>query len=162
MTVINATRREAGMTLVEIVVVLMVLAVLSGIAVPRLFAVSVEAEAAAIVTNVNRIFDAVERYAAEHGKLPEDVYSGVLPPELDGYLSEQAFSGATSLGGKLDWNGPGTTAPVYGIDVRVSDWGNQAASKLYDTLEEQADDGDRDTGWITADKRRVYFRLARR
>lgn len=140
---------------------LLVIGVLAGIAMPRFFAVTAEAEVAAILTTVNRVFDAAERFAAEHGRLPDDEYAGVVPAELLDYLPATMLDQDTSFGSKPDWNGPGTTAPVYGVDFRVTDW-NGAATRLYDLLESKADDGASDTGWITASKRRAFFELTER
>ncbi|MEN0112056.1 MAG: type II secretion system protein, partial [Planctomycetota bacterium] len=69
-------------TLVELVIVVMVLGVLTGVAAPRLLDLSQGAQVAAIVRHLRVGEDAALRYYAEHGRYPADASRGVMPPEL--------------------------------------------------------------------------------
>jgi len=151
--------RRAGYTLVELVVVVLILGILAAIAAPRLLGVSKQAEAAGIVSTVNTIFTAVELYAAENGKLPDDTPYGDTPVELEPYMRTGVFGEITALGGYYDWNGVTTGAPVVGVSIRVSDWSDPAVQTLYDAIEECADDGGENTGWITRNALAVHFEL---
>lgn len=137
----------------------MILGILAGIATPRLLGISDRAEAAAIIANVNTIFSAAERYAAEHGTLPADAAHGVTPVELEPYMPTKIFGEKTGLGGNFDWNGPTSRAPVVGVGIRVSNWADPAVASLYQTIEEYADDSDPSTGWITRNTLAVHFKL---
>lgn len=141
-----------GFTLPEMVVVVLVIGILAGIAVPKFFRVRDQSEAAAILANVTLIIDAVERYAAAHGTLPRDAGSSQLPKDLRGYLPAHVFETPTSLGRGLDWNGPGTSYRQFGVTIGVPK-ANRGAGihtlPLYQELEAHADDGSRSTGWIT-------------
>lgn len=148
-----------GFTLVELVVVLMILGVLTGVAAPRLLSINTDSEAAAILATIDTIFDAAERFAAENGRLPANASRGEFPPELTGYLSESVFVEDSALGYPFDWDGPGTAAPFYGVNLRTKS-GPMASEPIYLAVERIGGDGSPTSGWITANGRNVNFRLA--
>lgn len=135
-----------GFTMVELVVVILVLGVLAGVAAPRLIQTTEDAAANATVTQIRSIFTAVEVYAAEHGRLPANVATGVLPPDLRGRVPERVFTEPSPIGGYYDWNGPGTTVDTYG--VTVSFYPANRPRGVLTALDNAYDDGDADTGWI--------------
>ncbi|MEN0110667.1 MAG: prepilin-type N-terminal cleavage/methylation domain-containing protein [Planctomycetota bacterium] len=158
----QAQRRRpfVGFTLVELVVVIMVLGILAGVAAPKLLSFSAESEAAAILTNVRSIFDAVELAAARDGSLPPDVSRGTAPPELDGMLPPALFTQPSPLGGEYDWNGPGSPLASYGVSIRVSGGATVANRETYRAMERMADDGVATSGWITVTGQQVLFSLS--
>ncbi len=158
-TVTTHESHRGGFTLVELVVVVLVIGILAGIAAPQLFGISYQAEAAAIVSSVDIIFDAVERYAADNGKLPDDTSYGATPTDLEPYMSTRIFAQETALGGYYDWNGVTTGAPVIGVGIRVSSWSDSSVRNLYSAIEDFADDGDPNSGWITTNALGVFFEL---
>ncbi|MEO1498675.1 MAG: prepilin-type N-terminal cleavage/methylation domain-containing protein [Planctomycetota bacterium] len=147
-------------TLVELVIVIMILGVLAGIVAPRLMRVSVEAEAAAILSNVDQIFDAAERFTAEHGRLPDNADKGDFPSDFDGYLPERLFTDLTSFGGPLDWDGPGTGSPAYGVVIDRDGGASSVWRDIYQAIDSTSDDGDKNSGWIRFETNKVRFFLA--
>ncbi|MEM9185177.1 MAG: prepilin-type N-terminal cleavage/methylation domain-containing protein [Planctomycetota bacterium] len=154
-------KTAAGFTLVELVVVVLILGILAGVAAPRLIDASGDSEATTMLTNVKIIFDAVERYAAANGELPDNARSGELPPGLcPQYAPEWLFLEPTITGNPYDWDGPGTSAGQLGIGIDFADGSRAVDSDLYARLEAIADDGVRDTGWIRAAGPKIIFRYA--
>lgn len=137
----------------------MLLGVLAGIGAPRLLAIGADAEAAAVLANVDTIFDAVERFAAESGRLPRNANRGDFPNELVGYLPEALFTEDSLLGSPYDWDGPGTGSPFYGVSIETRR-GSAALVPLYQAIDRLGDDGDPATGWITADGSEAFFKLS--
>ena len=152
--------RPNGFTLVELVVVILILGILAGIAAPKFFQVASESEAAAVLTNVRTIFDAVEMFAAEHGRLPADATTGEMPTDLEGYLPPSLFTKNGPYDGFYDWNGPGTPASNYGVSILATGGSIPELRASYQAMEQMADDGDKDSGWITVVGMRVLFELA--
>ena len=74
-------KNRDAFTLIELVVVIMILGVLSGVAAPKLLSVSGEATDANIKQSLAVIRDAIEFYAADHG--------GALPPCTEPFFSFQ-------------------------------------------------------------------------
>jgi prepilin-type N-terminal cleavage/methylation domain-containing protein len=58
---------QAGFTLVELLIVVIILAVLAAIVVPQFSASTTEAKEAALDANLSRMRSAIELYAAQHG-----------------------------------------------------------------------------------------------
>jgi len=156
---IASNKLRGGFTLVELVVVVLILGILAAVATPHMLGVSDRAEAASIVSNVQTIFAAVELYAAENGHLPADTPNGQTPVALEPFVKTDFFAETTALGGKYDWNGPTTGAPVVGVGIRVSSWSNPSVLRIYAAIEEHADDGATDAGWITTDALGLHFKL---
>ncbi|MEM1099605.1 MAG: prepilin-type N-terminal cleavage/methylation domain-containing protein [Planctomycetota bacterium] len=74
-------RSARAFTLVELTVVLLVLAILAGVVLPRIVNASDEAQAAAAATNLAIIQKQVDRYAAEHGVYPDAIPKNPFVPD---------------------------------------------------------------------------------
>ena len=83
-------RRQAsrGFSLFELLLIMVVVSILAGIALPTMRQAIDKAEAARIMTDVRNVTVAVRSYVEEKGTLPNSAPWGVSPPELQPYLSE--------------------------------------------------------------------------
>ncbi|HIU64362.1 MAG TPA: prepilin-type N-terminal cleavage/methylation domain-containing protein [Candidatus Avacidaminococcus intestinavium] len=76
----NFFKNNKGFTLVELVVVIAILGILAGIAIPRFMDATASARGAKIVADLRTIDSAIMMYQAKEGKLPEDKNGGELKP----------------------------------------------------------------------------------
>ena len=92
-------RKQKGVTLIELMIVVLILAVLAAIAIPRISTSANAARANACATNIDLINSAIEMYNAEEGSYP-DVIGDVTGS--DDYFPDGAptcpLSGTYTLG----------------------------------------------------------------
>ncbi len=86
-------RKEAGFTLLELMIVCCVIGIIANIAIPEIQSSIYRAKAGKIIEDYNMLRSMVHQYYADHGGFPADQGPGVEPPELTSYLS-----------GRLVWN----------------------------------------------------------
>ncbi len=67
------TSKRKGVTLIELLIVVLILAALSAIAVPRISQSATNAKAKACLTNIDILNSAIELYNAENGAYPTDL-----------------------------------------------------------------------------------------
>ena len=85
-----ATSR-AGFTLVEVLIVMVVLGVLGGLAIPNLKDAVYQADAVSIVADMNAVSMAVAQYYEENGSYPKKGKWGQTPAELQPYLGDREW-----------------------------------------------------------------------
>ena len=110
-------RGQRGFSLIELVIVVMIIGVLGAIAIPRLSQGSEAARINAFVAELNTFAKQIELYQLETGNAVADSSTGQFPIELSSYLHENAWQGATPLGGEWDIerseNGVGLAVGVH-------------------------------------------------
>lgn len=94
-------------TLIELVAVIIVLAILSAVVVPKYVDHSQRARVAVVANEFRTIRQALINYNRDNGAWPADTATwGSFPPGLQAYLDPQAFAGRNAIDGQYDWNGP--------------------------------------------------------
>jgi prepilin-type N-terminal cleavage/methylation domain-containing protein len=94
-------QRRGGFSLVELLLVLSIIGILAGVAIPNMRNVTYRARAAAVDGDLNVLRQATLDYNADRNGWPAEVASGVVPPELSAFLPE-GFS-FTGEGYELDF-----------------------------------------------------------
>jgi len=65
--------KKSGVTLIELLIVVLILAALSAIAIPRISQSATSAKARACATNIDLLNEAIERYYADNGSFPNNL-----------------------------------------------------------------------------------------
>lgn len=78
---------QGGFTLIEMVVVIAILGILAGIAIPRFMDSQASAKGAKIVADLRTIDSAATIYYAQKGKYPTEI-TGNNPPTTDGFVGQ--------------------------------------------------------------------------
>lgn len=107
---------RSGLTLAELLVVVAILGILAGLAVPFIGRAGLEARAAEAVARLDMIRVAALEYHGEHDAWPPDAGRGTVPPGLESFLPD-GFSLAPE-GYVLDWdNWSGRRNGFVGVSV---------------------------------------------
>lgn len=140
-------------TLIELVAVIVVLAILAAVALPRYQDFSTRAANSAMAGSVKRVSRAIDQYRIDNaGFLPANTHPQTLPPELDAYLDRQAFSTALPYSMGFDWDSmaivPSATAVAW-LDIIPINWataGTTVPAASVEGLDAIIDDGSTSTG----------------
>jgi prepilin-type N-terminal cleavage/methylation domain-containing protein len=87
--------KEAGFTLIEILIVFAVIGIVANIAIPGLYAALYRAKAARIMEDYNTLRTMATQHNVDHSFWPPETGPGVEPPELAPYIK-----------GRLVWTHP--------------------------------------------------------
>ena len=79
--------REAGFSLLELLIVCAVIGIIANIMIPALYSALYRAKAARIMEDFNLVRAMASQHYADHSFYPPDQGPGVEPPELTNYLS---------------------------------------------------------------------------
>lgn len=136
------TRSEQGMTLMEIMIVVMIVALLALMAFPAMRKAREATQNTRFVSDMRVAVNAFEQRAFDPpGGFPPDAAPGVVPLDMDTYLSRMNWAGATPVDGQWDWI-PGIAG--FGNAVAVI-LGSAQDSRMQD-IDSRIDDGDLTTG----------------
>src|SRR6185436_9706719 len=102
--------REAGFSLLELLVVCAIIGIIANILIPALYSALYRAKAARIMEDFNLVRAMASQHYVDHSFYPPDGSTGVEPPELTSYLD-----------GRLHWTHP---ALQYDWELWVDDSGN--------------------------------------
>jgi general secretion pathway protein G len=139
-TFCSLDRRRVGFTLVEVLIVIVVIAILSMLVIPRAMAARRHAKEAQLRGNLKQLRDAIERFEATTAAWPPvlaDVMAddgGDISADFDGrggYVDRSAYDGPYLLTGDgqlppdpftsaADWNYDNTTGDVHSSSPLVS------------------------------------------
>lgn len=86
-------RVRSGFTLAELLLIMVVLSILAGVALPTMRKAIDRADAAKIMTDIRNVSMGVRTYIENNGGVPDGAQWGVLPPDLVPYLPESGAFG---------------------------------------------------------------------
>ena len=112
----SSPARRGGFTLIELLTVMVVIAILAAIALPRLRSATERADAAIIVEDVRTILLAGVQVLLDTGQYPPDESAGVLPGGLAPYLGsgfDFDYQDVVPYTWRSDRSGGVSTAFVY-------------------------------------------------
>ena len=113
------SRDRRGLTLPELLIVMLIVSVLAAIAQPQLMHLIVRARAADAISDMQVVRVAVYGYQADQQSWPSDVGPGSVPPGLDAYLPE-GFN-LVKENYTLDFENWGGTPFTVGISMITAD-----------------------------------------
>lgn len=73
MGVLKGTKQRSGVTLIELLIVVLILAALAAIAIPRISQSAYQAKVEACKTNISMFNSMLEQYYADNGEYPDDM-----------------------------------------------------------------------------------------
>jgi prepilin-type N-terminal cleavage/methylation domain-containing protein len=165
-TQVNPSRRPA-FTLVELIAVIVVLAILAAVAVPKYFDYSTRARAASICGTLKVMQRGILTYYQDNNRWPADVNPRICPPELVTYMEPDVWAALTPVGTTYDyenWTSPqwGWNTPVVGVSIRNGYGGalTSDATQVIQLVDQQLDDGVSDTGNMRTVNYGYFFKVA--
>jgi prepilin-type N-terminal cleavage/methylation domain-containing protein len=135
-----------GFTLVELIAVIVVLAILAAVAVPRYFDYRQRATVAAVTRDLKVIAYAYRQYRYVNGEWPGNFSSGVMPTGLEPFLEGNRFARPTPIGGIYDADGEiyGAGRPSFSL-IGITRVSSEATMLLID---QAIDNGNLDSGQL--------------
>jgi prepilin-type N-terminal cleavage/methylation domain-containing protein len=104
-TAIAPRARRSGFTLVEMLLVVVIISVLAGLAIPNYQNVVTKAKAANILGQIDVVNHAVESYLGDNNSWPAEAAVGAVPTGITNYLPANfSFTGEDY---QLDWENGG-------------------------------------------------------
>lgn len=134
---------------------IVILAVLAGVAIPRYYDLSTRASVARTAASWKVLTRAVNQYMIDNKDQPApNVNDAIMPPELNAYLNNQDFSRAPPIGGMWDYDEWGAFGGGgAGLIVSVSITQSPAPQSVFQQIDAIVDDGNINTGqvfWLTS------------
>ena len=140
-----ARSRQQGLTLVEMMIVILILAILAAAAIPQFKNVSEEASKKQVAKNLRSFLDGCVRYKLKTGLEVPDTSSGTWHPDFDGFIDRDSFERRTPVEGVYDTDDDLGVTSAFGVHFLTG--AGQAKDDTYMVeVDELVDDGDLDTG----------------
>ncbi len=147
----STRHREAGFTLVELSVVVLIVSLLVALGVPALKKVQLNSRAAAVANDLRVFAGALQHHVQEKGEWPGgSLEPGAFPTGMEGYLRESNWSRRTPIGGRYTW-APGTLHLGQRFRAAIVITGQPGSPVTEDRhqlldLDRKIDDGNLETG----------------
>ena len=143
-------KRQAGFSLLELVVVFFILSVLGAVAVPFLKRANLEARTTAVVNDLRVFAGALQAHAHDRGDWPSAAAPGELPAGLQTSIVAANWARTTPIGGRYAW-APDTLqqGERYRAAIVITSVGDNPVSddrRQLTDIDRRLDDGNLSTG----------------
>ncbi len=154
----NRLRKQAGFTLVEIMIVVAIIGLLAAIAIPSFNKARKESRQTAFISDIRTYSGAAEMFMIETGDYLEDSSSGQIPSGFEDYLRRGDWVGGTPIGGVWDAEYEDTGGIRSCFGVHFNDGKNPGDGYMRE-IDEECDDGNLNSGSFRkiADDRYYYI-----
>lgn len=132
---------QSGFTLVEIMIVVVIVGLLAGIAMPAFKRVQMSSQNAKVANDIRVYSGMMDTYSQENGAYPEDSNSGELPVDFAPYIKISQWEEGPAIGG--DWD---IEKDSFGIVSAVGVHQYTVSDEQILTLDKKYDDGNLATG----------------
>ncbi len=143
-------RSRSGFTLIELVAIVVVLAILSGVAIPKYIDYSERARVASTAYSWRVLTNALNQYIIDNsGAIPPNVQDAQMPPALTPYFTLSEYTRTPPVGGMWDYDEWSNFAGGgAGLIVSVSITQSPAPSSTFQRIDAIVDDGNTSTGMV--------------
>lgn len=150
-----------GFSIMELVVVVTLITALATAVLLMVQGQTDRSKLSSVANTARMINEAASVYRMENGVWPKDVNNSIVPPEIAASLPANLFQRDVAIGGRWDWNGPGSSLGQVGVSIRYATE-SEANLKLLKSLDELVDDGDLNQGltFVVENKPRFYFQFS--
>ena len=127
-------RRDAGFSLIEIMIVVVIIALLTLLTLPTFNKLRRRTQINRFVSDVRVFAQAFEGYVTLNGAFPPNAGSGIVPIGMGSDLRPSVWTAQNSLGGRWNWDNDGmgragiattgvtaTLSQMVEIDARIDD-----------------------------------------
>jgi type II secretory pathway pseudopilin PulG len=136
-------RRPGGITLLELVIVIVVLAILAGVGMSRAGRMAERSRLVSTAATYRSFESNFVMYFADFRAFPPNAAYGLVPPAMTGYIDTRVFTRTTPIGGRWDWNGAGSLAPP---EFNIGIFNSTRPLAIWTELDRLMDDGSLATG----------------
>lgn len=143
-------RVRRGFTMIELLVIIVVLGILAGVAIPKYIDYSERARASATAYSWRILTRALNQYIIDNsGAIPPNVNDALMPPQLTPYFHLEEYTRKPPVGGMWDydeWSNFGGGGA--GLIVSVSVTQSPAPASTFQCIDAIVDDGNTSTGMM--------------
>jgi prepilin-type N-terminal cleavage/methylation domain-containing protein len=149
------SKKQSGLTLVELMVVIAIISILAGIAVPSIFRGRQQAQIAALGDEFRTDYEAFTMFAQEKGQLPlTPAGFSMVPTGMDLYMPKKTTWLIDNASGSLTnpqfrgrWYWFGTQVPAYpGFNGFIMFYSPDITPEVAQIIDARLDDGNVSTG----------------
>lgn len=132
---------KSGFTLVEIMIVVVIIGLLAGLAMPAFKRVQMNSQNARTANDVRVFAGMMETFSMEYGDYPEDSNSGDLPTDFAPYIKVSQWEEGPAIGGVWD-----IEKDSYGVLSAVGVHRYTVSNDQLLAFDQKFDDGNLSTG----------------